>query len=424
MERRVPAAWKLGLLSLLYFVQGVPFGFQSKGLKLLLADDPSVPMTAVTLLGLLSLPWTVKPIWAPLVDRYGSHRFGRRKSWIVPLMSLLALALVGAGFTPYPEWLVPLLAIVLAMNLFASMQDVPVDGLAIDLLGDEELGAGNAAQVAAYKIGMAVGGSIFIGFLLPKLDWTGAFVSLAIVAALATLAVLRIDEPAPRHASTPGERLTFKEIARRAWQLVTKPGGVWLVLFVASYKIGEQLSDSIFEPFLQRELHYSKESVADFALVGQVGSLLGSVIGGVVASRMGLLRSVAITSAIRAVSLVAMWALAAGFLPNLPSVIIAVTSLEHFMAGLVTTCMFAFMMSRVDKAVGATHFTLLAAIEVIGKSPAGLVGGAMVDGMGWAPVFLIGAGLSWLFLVLLVPLGRSSRVPASAPRDDSNASAR
>jgi predicted MFS family arabinose efflux permease len=411
MERRLPAAWKLGLLSLLYFVQGVPFGFQSKGLKLLLADDASVSMTALTMLGLLSLPWTIKPLWAPLVDRYGSNTFGRRKSWIVPLMSLLALALFGASLTPYPQFLVPLLAIVLAMNLFASMQDVPVDGLAIDLLSEAELGAGNAAQVSAYKIGMAVGGSIFIGLLLPALGWAGGFLALSLVAVVATFAVFKVSEPAPRHTSAPGEQLTFREIGRRAVGLVKRPGGVWLVLFVASYKIGESLSDSIFEPFLQRVLHYSKEDVAFFALVGQGGSLLGSIAGGVVVARLGLLRSVGVTAAVRALSLVAMWALAAELIPHSPTTIISITALEHFFAGLVTTCMFAFMMSRVDKSIGATHFTLLAAIEVIGKSPAGLFSGALVDGLGWAPVFLLGAGLSWAFLGLLVPIRRASPAP-------------
>jgi predicted MFS family arabinose efflux permease len=408
-QRRAPAAWKLGLLSLLYFVQGVPFGFQSKGLKLLLADDPKVPMTAVTLLGLLSLPWSIKPVWAPLVDRYGSERFGRRKSWIVPLMVLLALSLAAAGLTPYPEALVPLLGIVLLMNLFASMQDVPVDGLAVDLLKDTELGLGNAAQVSAYKIGMAVGGSIFIGLLLPRLGWLGGFLGLSLIAVLATLAVTQVKEP-PRPTSADGAApvLGFKEIARRAWQLVAKPGGVWLVLFVATYKTGEALSDSVFEPWLQRVLHYSKEDVASFALVGQLGSLFGSVAGGLVATRLPLLRAVGLTAAIRALSLVAMWALAAGLLPGTPAVINAVTGLEHFFAGLVTTCMFAFMMSRVDREVGATHFTLLAAVEVLGKAPAGLAAGALVDRLGWAPLFLIGAVLSWAFLGLLVPLSRAS----------------
>lgn len=401
---RVPAGWKLGLLSILYFVQGLPFGFQSKGLKLLLADDRSVPMTAVTLLGLLSLPWSFKPIWAPLVDRFGSVKFGRRKSWIVPLMVSLAITLALAGFTPYPEGLVPLLAIVLAMNLFASMQDVPVDGLAVDLLGGDELGAGNAAQVSAYKIGMAVGGSVLIGLVIPQLGWTQAFLALALVAVIATLVVIPVKEPARVTESGAAESLSFKEIARRAWQLVAKPGGIWLVLFVATYKSGEALSDSIFEPFLQRSLSMTKEDVAGFALIGQLGSLLGSIVGGVVATRMSLLRAVGASSAVRAISLVGMWALAAGFLPAVPSVITAVTGLEHFFAGLVTTCMFAFMMSRVDKSVGATQFTVLAAIEVVGKSPAGLVSGALVQRFGWAPVFFAGAVLSWAFLGLLWPL--------------------
>jgi MFS transporter, PAT family, beta-lactamase induction signal transducer AmpG len=405
MERRAPAAWKLGLLSLLYFVQGLPFGFQSKGLKLLLADDRAISMTAVTLLGLLSLPWSIKPLWAPLVDRYGSDRYGRRKSWIVPLTTVLALSFAAAGFAPYPAFLVPLLGIVLLMNLVASMQDVPVDGLAVDLLSDAELGAGNAAQVSAYKIGMAVGGSIFIGFLLPKLGWRTGFFVLASITGFASVIMFRVKEPGLVAALRgSNERPGFKEIVRRAWWLVAKPGGLWLVLFVATYKIGEALSDSIFEPYLQRVLAYSKEDVAGFALVGQVGSLLGSMTGGIVATRASLLRAVGVTSAIRSISLVAMWALAAGLLPQTPSMITSITALEHFFAGLVTTCMFAFMMSKVDRTVGATHFTLLASVEVIGKSPTGLLSGALVDRFGWESVFLVGALLSWAFLLLLLPM--------------------
>jgi predicted MFS family arabinose efflux permease len=390
----------------LYLVQGVPFGFQSKGLKLLLADDKQVSMTAVSLLGLLSLPWSVKPLWAPLVDRFGSARFGRRKSWIVPLMLLLSVSLGAAAVTPYPQRLVPLLGVVLLMNVFASMQDVPVDGLAVDLLGQHELGLGNAAQVSAYKIGMAVGGPIFIGALLPMLGWPWAFGALALLALVATAAVWRVHEPTSVNALATTPPLRFKDIARKAWALVARPKGVWLVLFVATYKTGESLSDSIFEPYLQRVLSFSKEDVASFALIGQVGSLLGSVVGGVVATRLSLLRAVGVTAFVRALSLVGMWALAAGLFEGTQAAIIVLTSLEHFFAGLVTTCMFAFMMSQVDREVGATHFTLLAAVEVIGKAPAGLLAGALVDRFGWPPVFLLGAGLSWAFLALLVPLSR------------------
>ena len=170
-HRQLPAAWKLGVLSTLYFAQGLPFGFQSKGLKLSLTEL-GLSMTAVTMSSALSLPWSLKPLWGPFVDRHGSERFGRRKSWIVPMQLGLALSCAAAAFTPPSESLGALLVMVFFINLFAATQDVPVDGLAVDLLSPRELGAGNAVQVVGYKVGMIVGGSILVS-QLPRLGWRG-----------------------------------------------------------------------------------------------------------------------------------------------------------------------------------------------------------------------------------------------------------
>ncbi len=159
--RRLPPARKLALFFALYFAQGLPFGFQAKGLKAVLTDL-GISMTKVTLLGALSLPWTLKPLIAPLVDRFGSVRFGRRKSWIVPAQLALAAACGAAAFAPPTESLFLLVVLVLAMNVFAATQDVGVDGLAVDLLTPQELGFGNALQVVGYKVGMIAGGSVLV----------------------------------------------------------------------------------------------------------------------------------------------------------------------------------------------------------------------------------------------------------------------
>src|SRR5215216_6637526 len=88
---------KLALLSALYFVEGMPWGFQSKALPVYLRSS-GVSLTLIGLLNLLSLPWMTKVLWAPLVDRYGWRRFGRRKSWIVPLqVGLITLACFAAS---------------------------------------------------------------------------------------------------------------------------------------------------------------------------------------------------------------------------------------------------------------------------------------------------------------------------------------
>ena len=151
---------RLAILSALYLVEGLPFGFQAVALPVYLRSH-GVSLEAIGLVGALSLPWILKPLWAPLIDRYGSARFGRRKSWIVPLQLALAMTCLLASQVPpeRPSWL---LSLVFLMNLFAATQDIAVDGWAVDLLSDEELGPGNAAQVVGYKVGMLTGGGLLV----------------------------------------------------------------------------------------------------------------------------------------------------------------------------------------------------------------------------------------------------------------------
>ena len=138
----------------------------------------SVSMTAVTLLGLLSLPWSFKPVWAPLVDRYGSASFGRRKSWIVPLQLLLAATFVGASFFPPEVSLPALVGLILLMNFLTATQDIAVDGLAVDLFKGQQLGSANVAQVVGYKVGMLVGGGLLLR-ASANIGWRGMLLALA-----------------------------------------------------------------------------------------------------------------------------------------------------------------------------------------------------------------------------------------------------
>jgi len=403
-----PAVWKISVLSVLYFAQGLPFGFQSKGLKLALTEL-GLPMAAVTLSSALSLPWSFKPLLAPFVDRHGSERLGRRKSWILPLQLGLAVSCAAAAFATPSAHLTALLVAVFFMNLFAAAQDVPVDGLAVDLLGAQELGAGNAVQVVGYKVGMLVGGSILVS-QLPVLGWQLMCLTMAGLCLAVTGAVALVREP-PRPAERSGA-LTWRELGQRLKVLVTNQGAGWLLLFVATYKLGETLVDVLFEPWLLRVQRIELSVVAIYGGWGMVGSLVGSAAGGLLATRLPPLRAVGWAAAVRSLSLIAMWAMVAGLVPTDSTTIIAVTTVEHFFVGLLTTTMFAYMMSQVDKRIGATHFTLLAAVEVAGKSVPSLAAGAFVDAFGWAPVFLAGLVLSAAFLLLFIPLRASVHQPA------------
>ncbi len=415
---------KLFVLSALYFMQGLPYGFQTGVLAVLLREE-GASLTAIGLASLLSLPWMIKAIWGPFVDRLGSERFGRRRSWIVPLQSALVACVALLIFVP-PERLPLMVVLVLAMNLCASTMDVAVDGLAIDLLRRDELGYGNIAQVVGYKVGILTSSGILLAFN-DVIGWSGQFVGMAVLMLLVLGVTLAFREPprsgvavvvesgdAAASAGVPGEVAVrsgmlpdLRSVLRLLWQALRLPGTVWLLLFIASYKFGESLADVMFRPFLIDAGISAAQIGIWVGTWGTVFSIAGSVTGGILASRLPLITAVGWTAFLRMLSVAGEWWLTQ--IEVTPTAVITVTCAEHFFGGALTTAMFAFMMSRVDRRIGATHFTVLATVEVGGKGVAGVVSGVLADKFGYADVFALATVLCAAFLLLLVPLSKAQR---------------
>lgn len=409
---KLPSASKLGLLSVLYFVQGMPYGFQLTALPIYLWQQ-GVSVTGIGFLGALWFPWLLKPLWAPLVERYGSERIGRRKSWILPLQGALAVTCLAAAFATTPETIPVLLGLVFLMNLFAATQDIPVDGLAVDLLKDHNLGWGNAIQVGAYKVGALAGGGL-LGWASKYIGWEGLFVAMAALSLLALAVTASSREPA-RLEANDAPKTSLREVMRQLRAALTVPGTGWLLLFIGFYKFGESISDALYRPFLLKSGFEGSQVALWTGTWGMVASLAGTAAGGWLATRMPLLRSVAVTSTLRILPLVGRWLLA--FTGPTAAGVLGVTLAEEFFGGSLTTAMFAFMMSRVDRRVGAAHFTLFAGMELLGKMPGGSLGGLLVGEAHWsyAQAFLLGVGLSVAFLLLLLPLRKQRDASEAHP---------
>jgi hypothetical protein len=395
---------KLTLLSVLYFVQGLPYGFQLTALPVYLRAA-GVSLTGIGLASALSLPWVLKVLWGPAVDRYGLRGFGRRKSWIVPLQLALALACLGAAWVPPEGGLTMLLVMVLLMNLFAATMDVAVDGLAVDLLEPSELGYGNVAQVVGYKVGILTGGGLLV-WASGWLGWPGLFVSMAALVALGLLVTLPFRE---RRAGVevPAGPSSMGEVVRSLWRALVAPGGGYLLLFIGSYKLGETLADAMFKPFLY-DAGYGREEIGLW--VGTWGilfSLTGSFLGGVLASRVRILHAVAATALLRALAVGGEWWLST--VDPTPAKVIVVIAAESLFGGAITTALFAYMMLRVDRKIGATHYTALATVEVAGKLAAASFSGIVADLAGYPTLFALATLLAVAFLGLLVPVYRTDR---------------
>jgi PAT family beta-lactamase induction signal transducer AmpG len=372
------------------------------------------------------MPWMLKLFWSPLVDRFGSHRFGRRRSWIVPLQVGLALTCAAAALTPVESpvgspanGLGLLLALVFLMNLLAATMDIAVDGLAVDVLERRELGHGNTAQVVGYKMGMLTGGGLLV-WASGTIGWRGLFLVMAGLVSVAVVVTLiwremhpdEIDRAAgrvPREGSTQLPRLG--EILRLLRRQMSSPSALWLLLFVATYKLGETMADTMFKPFLN-DAGFSVEQIGLYiGTLGMVLSIAGSFAGGWLATRLPPLTAVGIAAALRAIPVAGEWWLS--LVEPTHQRVLMVTSLEHLFGGALTTALFAYMMSRVDRRIGATHYTLLASIEVWGKLPASAVSGVITGATSYAFLFGLATVLSLLYLLLLIPLRAAERTEAS-----------
>lgn len=416
---------KLAALLALYFAQGLPFGFQATALPLLLRER-GVSLEAIGFASLLSLPWLAKALWAPLVDRYGSARFGRRKSWIVPMQAGLVLAALLAARA---DDMRTLASLILLMNLFAATQDIAVDALALSVLSPSQLGPANAIQVVGYKLGMLTGGGLLV-WASARIGWNGLFFAIALLMGVVLLIALGVREPAssagpdpksepgappdtrPEHASEPGHEqvsltpeLRFRAIARQLRDALRSPATLALMLIVVSYKSGEALADGMWKPMLL-DRGFSVAQIGLWAgTFGMTFSLLGSTASGFVARRVPLARALVAIALLRALGVAGEW-----WISHTPDAsaasVIAVTCVEHLFGGAITTILFALMMRHTVRAIGATHYTLLASLEVLGKLPLTAVSGIVAARFGYEALFAMGTGLCLGFSALARALER------------------
>jgi RhtX/FptX family siderophore transporter len=378
---------KLGLLASLYLSQGLPYGFFTQALPALMRKEgQSLP--DIGLANLLALPWALKFLWAPLVDRWGSPAFGRRRSWIVPLQVASVATAAALSLVDPRTGIRAMMAALLFTNLLAATQDIATDGLAVELLSEGERGYGNSVQVAGYRVGMILGG----GFLLVVFDRVGGsltFVAMAAMLALATVPILFHRElSGPAAPPAPLRLGAWLDVARRPKM------GVWLAI-LALYKGGEALAYGMVKPLLvDRGL-----SIEDIGwLIGTAGflaGLVGALLGGVLINRSTLSgnrnRALLVAGALQVAGILAYVAPAAGI--GGWKALAAASVIEHLTGGIATVSLFTVMMD-VCGASAATDYTLQASVVVVATGGAATLSGFVASRLGYPLHFAVSAALS------------------------------
>jgi PAT family beta-lactamase induction signal transducer AmpG len=369
-----PASARRGLyarLAFLYGASGLPYGIATDGVPTVYKAK-GVDLATIGALSLIELPWTLKFLWAPLVDR-----FGGRRAWAFAMQLALAGLLVGLSFLPSDG--APALGwVVLALLAVASAtQDVAIDAYAVEAVPASLVGPASGVRVTAYRLALLVGG----GFLVAReatLGWAATWRLAAGLFVLFAFATLRVP-PVPRRERTRGPVLEPLRL------LASRSGFVAVLAFVLLFKAGDYLMAKMTKPCLL-DRGFTQQEIGDLVTPLGIGAtILGAVVGGWFTARAGLFRALWILGLLQAVSNLG-YALGAGAGKD---VLWGAAVFEPFCGGLGTAPFLALLMRSCDRAHAATQFALWTAVMALGRVIAGWRSGVLAESMGYAPFFAL-----------------------------------
>jgi MFS family permease len=385
----------LGMLGALYLAQGLPFGFFTQALPVMLRKQ-GVSLELIGLSSLLALPWALKFLLAPTVDRRGS-----RRAWVLAMQAATVVTLLVAAALD-PSATGPLLVVIAVVNALAATQDIATDALAVDLLQRAERGFANGLQVGAYRVGMIIGG----GALLVAFDvvgWRGSFVIMAALVVATTLPVLRLREP-PR---TAGEGASLRGFFARA--------DAWALLgLLFTFKFGEAFGVGMLRPRLV-DLGYGLSELG--VMVGTVGfaaGLVGAFAGGAWVGSMGRRRALVIFGAAQSAAVLSYSTIG---LDTPKALIAGAIALEHLCSGLATATLFTCIMDWSRASASATDSTVQASTVVIATGLATALSGVSAAHLGYPLHFAMASLLAAVAVVVaaaLFPRLTQQEAPAAA----------
>jgi PAT family beta-lactamase induction signal transducer AmpG len=378
-------ARRLRWVTVLYLAQGFPAGVFRKVWPIYFRDH-GVSLTQIGLISLLGLPYTFKPLWAPLVDRYGDRRV-----WIAACLAVMAAILfLHPLFDPsHPG---PLLwGLLLAFTFASATQDIAIDAHTIGMLQKGEEGAANGIRVSAWRVAYIVSGGLLLA-LAGSTGWAPTFVIGGGILLLMAPVMLR----APRVELAPAER---KRFFRPFVEWLSKPGSIPTLVFILLFKLGDQAISPMLETFW-RDRGLTLEEIGLISNTLGVGATItGALTGGFLTTRLGLIRSLLLLGASQVVSNVVYTAVA--FSGAGRWAIYGAGTFESFTQGLGTAAFLALLMALCDKEHAGTQYALLSALFALTRDLSGGLSGWATDRLGYGPFFLYTVFLSLPAFALL-----------------------
>ncbi len=418
LERRMGRIFLLGIIS------GFPWVLIGSSLSLWLQED-GLSRTAIGWAGLIFGVYAFNFLWAPFIDRiripWLSPRLGHRRAWIVTLQAVILLCLVAWSTIEPSANLAGVVAIGLVIAVASATQDITIDALRIEQIGtteSESMAAGAATAVVGWWTGYKLGGVVALetaaGLQGAGIDnyWQATFLVLGVVVILCNIGLMFVREPTPEAriaAQAADEELVAGSVATAghlgragAWLASTVVGQLMsffrrngfaiaaaVLGFVFLFKIGEAFMGRMSLVFY-KEIGFSKSDIALYSKgLGWVTTVVFTVLGGLCAIRIGLVRAMFVAGIAMALTNLMFAALA--WTGKSEALFAAAVVMDDLTSAFATVTFVAFISMLVDRTYTATQYALLASIGTAGRTLFAAGSGTLVDYLGgdWGTFFVI-----------------------------------
>jgi PAT family beta-lactamase induction signal transducer AmpG len=391
---------KMAALIFLGFASGLPFFLIGTG-KAFQAwmTSSGVDLATIGLFSMVGLPYSLKFLWAPVLDRYVPPILGRRRGWLLITQILLLVAIATMSLHDPRTGLEALAFNAILIAVFSASQDIAGDAYRTDVLEDREMGAGAAIWVLGYRIALLVTGSLAL-ILAERLTWGTVYLLLSGLMLVGIVASFMAPEPqlkeAPPHSLREAVVMPFADFFQRSGPAF----GIVVLAFIVLYKYADALAGSMTTPFLLKTAYTQSEVGIALGGAGLLAIIAGSLAAGFGIARIGVNKSLWVFAVFQALSNLTYYGLA--LVGRNHAYMVSAIVIENFGFGLVSAALVAYIMSMCNRRFSATQFALLSSLVAASRDILVAPGGKIAGSMGW-PTFFIVTVLAGLPCIALLP---------------------
>jgi MFS transporter, PAT family, beta-lactamase induction signal transducer AmpG len=366
---------RVGMLIALGFASGLPLALTRTTLSAWMTNA-GVNLKTIGLFSLVTLPYSFKFVWAPLLDRFSFPLFGRRRGWMaLSQVGLLIGIWIMADINPQHAPLA-IAALAVMVAFFSASQDVVADAYRTDVLPPAERASGTSTWIMGYRIAMLVSGAGAL-VLSDYMPWSRVYMLMAILMGVGIVATWLAPEP---EAVRP-PRTIADAVVKPFADFFSRKGAAAALAFVMLYRIGDTIAGGMVMPFLIKRGFSNSEIGYWNKGVGFAATITGVMLGGGLVAKYGVRRCLLGFGLLLAVANTGYLALAL----HGKSVLLLATAIgiDNICGGMVDAAFAAFIMSLCNKSFSATQFALL-------SSASTFIGRLISAGSGW-----LAATLGW-----------------------------